>query len=503
MAAPSVHFPNGRYYALTWSIPDSYGGMTSTLLHRSRAFRELGGVIVEVLTLDDRPDYAELSARLRESGELIDGVSIRNLWDDLRRRELKPAKKQRASVKAVPQLDPAAGDEVVEHDGVVLMRKRRDAHNKVVGIDRFRRDGSLLATERCSSSARSIVLYSAEGSAIRGWSSRWKLYRWWLDLLFKKRLSFLIIDSKTAARFVPSYRREHVVTLHLVHASHREPALPVPTLRASRESVLKRSNDFDAVIVLTERQREELLTDLAGLGIDASGVVRVIPNGINLPPTEATEHRRGEGIIVASLDERKRVELAIDAVVKAHETAPAVTLDIYGEGERSEAIRVQLEQQGAEEFVKLHGYDPDARAGFRHADFSLLTSSSEGLPLVLVESMAAGCIPIAYDIRYGPADIIRDGVSGFLVPEGDTGLLAQRIVELQRLSEAQLRSMRNKAVARAQEFSDEAIAKRWVREFERALNAKRIRGAADAPLPTRLRRRAGAVKRRVNRVLGH
>ena len=182
MAAPSVHFPNGRYYALTWSIPDSYGGMTSTLLHRSRAFRELGGVSVEVLTLDDRPDYAELSARLRESGELIDGVRIRNLWDDLRRRELKPAKKQKASVKPAPQLSPTAGDEVVEQDGVVLVRKRRDAHDRVVGIDRFRRDGSLLATERYGSSGRSIVLYGADGSAIRGWSSRWKLYRWWLDL---------------------------------------------------------------------------------------------------------------------------------------------------------------------------------------------------------------------------------------------------------------------------------------------------------------------------------
>ena len=177
---------------------------------------------------------------------------------------------------------------------------------------------------------------------------------------------------------------------------------------------------------------------------------------------------------MASLDERKRVELAVDAVVAAHAEAPLVTLDIYGGGERAKAIRAQLDAQGAEGFVTMRGYHPDARSRFKQADFSLLTSSSEGLPLVLVESMAAGCIPIAYDIRYGPADIIRDGVSGFLVPEGDTEQLSRRIVELQRMPAAQLQAMRRKAVARAQEFSDEAIAKRWVREFERALNAKRI-----------------------------
>ena len=503
MAAASVNFPKGKYYALTWSIPDNYGGMTSAMLHRCRAFRRLGEVKVEVLTLDDRPDYAELSAKLLASGELTEGVSIRNLWDDLRRRNLKPAAKQKSPLNAAELLAPAPDDRVIEHDGVVLLRERRDGHGAVVSSDRFRRDGSLLATERSDESGHTVTLYNAEGQPVRRWGSRWKLYRWWLDRVFKKRLSYLIIDSKTAARFVPGYRREHVVTLHLVHASHRDPESAEPKLRASREAVLKRSNDFDSVVVLTERQREELVHDLGELGIDASEVVRVIPNGINLPPAEASEHARGGGIVVASLDERKRVELAVDAVVAARETAPEVRLDVYGQGDRADAIRAKIERQGAESFVTMHGYHPDAREGFKRADFSLLTSSSEGLPLVLVESMAVGCIPMAYDIRYGPADMIRDGVTGYLVPDGDTALLAQRIIELQRMPEAKLNSMRNKAIARSQEFSDEAIAKRWVREFERALGAKRIRDAAGEPLPIRLRRRAGVVRRRVRRVLGH
>lgn len=503
MATTAVNFPKGKYYALTWSLPDDYGGMTGAMLHRSRAFRRLGGVKVEVLTLDDRPDYAELSAKLLASGELTEGVSIRNLWDDLRRRDLKPATKQRSPLKAAEPLAPVAGDHVVEHDGVVLVRERHDEHGAVVSADRFRRDGSLFATDRIDAGGHTVMLYDTEGQPVRRWGSRWKLYRWWLDRVFKKRLSFLIIDSKTAARFVPGYRRENVVTLHLVHASHRDPESAEPRLRASRDAVLKRSNDFDSVVVLTERQREELLHDLGELGIDANDVVRVIPNGINLPPAEATAHERGNGIIVASLDERKRVELAVDAVVEAHHTAPEVLLDVYGGGERAETIRAQVERQGAEGFVTMHGYHPDARSGFKRADFSLLTSSSEGLPLVLVESMAAGCIPMAYDIRYGPTDMIRDGVNGFVVPDGDTALLAQRIVELQRMPESQLQVMRSKAIARAQEFSDEAIAKRWVREFERALGAKRIRDAEGHSLPIRLRRRAGVVRRRVQRALGH
>ena len=49
----------------------------------------------------------------------------------------------------------------------------------------------------------------------------------------------------------------------------------------------------------------------------------------------------------------------------------------------------------------------------------LLTSRMEGLPLVLLEAMSVGCIPIAYDMPYGPADIIVDGVNGYLVEAGD------------------------------------------------------------------------------------
>lgn len=498
MVGSAVHLPHGRYYALTWGIPDDYGGMTGSLLHRSRVFRSLGGVEVEILTMDDRPDYAELSERLRDAGELTEGMRIRNLWDELREREPKAA--ARPPEPAEP-LRPDVGDRVVEHGGAVLLRERRDAGGDLLGADRFRRDGTLLATERLAQGRRSIVLYDAAGRPLRRWGSRWSLYRWWLDRVFGGRLSFLLVDSKTSARFIPDYRRENVVTVHIVHASHRA-RQDAPALRSSREEVLRRAVDFDAVVVLTERQRLELLSDLSILGVDASDRVRVVPNGVELPAAEAVGHSRGEGIVVASLDGRKRVERAVDAVVEAHARERHVALDIYGDGERASAIGARVRAQHAEDFVVLHGYEPSARSHFREADFSLLTSTSEGLPLVLVESMAAGCIPIACDIRYGPGDIIRDGVDGFLVPEGDTHGIAERILELQRMPPARLEAMRRRAMSRSREFSDLAVARRWARELQRALDAKRIRDAAGAPVRIRLRRRAGVLRRRIRRLAG-
>lgn len=68
--------PAARHFALTWGIADQHGGMTSAMLRRSRAFRRLGGVDVDILTLDDRPDYPEFAQRLHAAGELIDGLRV-------------------------------------------------------------------------------------------------------------------------------------------------------------------------------------------------------------------------------------------------------------------------------------------------------------------------------------------------------------------------------------------------------------------------------------------
>jgi poly(glycerol-phosphate) alpha-glucosyltransferase len=46
------------------------------------------------------------------------------------------------------------------------------------------------------------------------------------------------------------------------------------------------------------------------------------------------------------------------------------------------------------------------------------------------ESMSHGCPVIAYDVKYGPREQITDGVTGFLVPDGDKARMAERLVQL-------------------------------------------------------------------------
>ena len=121
----------------------------------------------------------------------------------------------------------------------------------------------------------------------------------------------------------------------------------------------------------------------------------------------------------------------------------------------------------------MRGYSDDAWKEFDKASFSLLTSSNEAFGLVLVESMGHGCIPISYDMPYGPAEIITDGVDGFLVPPDDISGLAAHIRRLASMKQAELAPIRQAAYERATEFNDEAVTEAWATVMNAALEAKR------------------------------
>ncbi|PJJ71830.1 poly(glycerol-phosphate) alpha-glucosyltransferase [Diaminobutyricimonas aerilata] len=461
-----MHLPAGRHFALTWSIPDQFGGMTSALLHRSRSFVHLGGVAVDVLTLDDRADYPEIERRLRERGELVDGMRLLNLWEWWRVNDPRPGSIDLGRHVFAP-LAPHEG-ELQLREGVPIRRVRRDEHGVTTQIDHLRDDGSLAVSDRRGDDgARSIVVCDRDGVPVRSFGGAWAFYRHWLDRLTAKQRSFLIVDSKTTANFVLGYRRPHVVTVHVVHSSHLQgSARPIAPLRVSRARVFENLDALDAVVVLSERQRGDIEALLG-----PADHLTVIPNGRDIAPALAAPLERdpSRGIMLATLTSRKRVDHAVRAVTAAS-ASTRVTLDVYGDGE----LRSRIERAAAlsEGVVRLHGHDPDARRRLEEASFLLLTSRSEGFPLVLVESMAAGCLPIAYDISYGPADIIRHGRNGMLVPSGDVDALCAAILQLQAMPARRVRRMRRAARRSARRFTDRAVTRRWNRELRAAWRRK-------------------------------
>lgn len=483
--------PSGRHLVITWAITDGYGGMTAALLARTRAFVRHGDVRVDVLTLDEQGDYPAREAELRRRGEFIDGMRLLNLWDWLRENPL-PGGSLRLDAHPFSPLTAEPTDAVTElrRGETVLSRTRwSEDGSRALQTDHYRLDGTLLASDRRDpeGGGRSIVLCDESGAPVRSWGKIWHLYAAWLDRLSARRPSFLIVDSKTVAPFVATYRRPHVTTVHLVHASHLVGSeRPMGRLRESRRRVFENLSAFDAVAVLSERQRADVV---ALLGPQENLVVvrnvRESAGGDgsrSLTAPNAPERSRlvTAGLMLASLEKRKRVSHAIRAVAAQRVLATAgsarpATLDVYGEGPRRPVLEAVVDRLEAHEFIQLRGFDPHARERLADASFLLLTSTSEGFPLVLAEALAVGCLPIVYDVPYGPADIIRSGWNGYVVPAGDVDAMAAAIEELVSLPDERIAVMRRNAVLSARPFDPAAVTRAWARDLRAARRRSRRR----------------------------
>lgn len=477
--AARLDFPAAHYFSLTWGIPDDFAGMTTAFLNRNRAFEQLGGPVVDILTFDARPDYPCVQEQLRERGLLTPRAKIINIWDWFREFPQPPARAV-AAHRTFSPLDPSLPYETTERDGVVLTRTRTNDVGEVMQLDHYRRDGSLFASDRRDVDrrgklgGRSIVLCDQAGDPARSWSAPWAFYRDWLDLLLgaeggraergrgrgpgRSEPTVLIVDSKTVANFMLGYKRSDVTTVHVIHGSHLNDR--GDKLRVSRRKVFPRLAEFDLVVTLTETQKRDIEARLP----EARNLV-CIPNSVEPPSPVRDLARPRESIaVLASLLPIKRVSHALEAVarVRASTDAP-VQLTVYGDGpERSEleALSVKV---GIADAVTFAGHLPDAKQVLASTSMLLLTSRSEGFGLVLLEAMAEGCVPLAYDVPYGPADVIRDGENGFLVPDGDVATLAGRIHDLLTMEPCRLEQLRTSGRETAAAYSAEATTELWAR----------------------------------------
>lgn len=111
---------------------------------------------------------------------------------------------------------------------------------------------------------------------------------------------------------------------------------------------------------------------------------------------------------------------------------------------------------------------------FEAGDVVILTSAFEGLPLVLLEAMSRGCVPVVADVRSGIPALVEEGVSGFRVPIGNVPLFAERLALLQR--DVTLRETMSRAARRRiadGPYGENAMVGRYVSLFERVLDEAR------------------------------
>lgn len=154
----------------------------------------------------------------------------------------------------------------------------------------------------------------------------------------------------------------------------------------------------------------------------------------------------------------KQPQLLLQAWVKIQDRVPDWTLRMVGGGFDFEAVKALSVDLGVKRVV-FEGFQQPAEF-YRRASVFCMTSAYEGFPMVLVEAMSFGCVPVAFDSFESLHDIVSDGENGFVVPAFDVEKYADALMKL--MSDDALRErLALAAHNRSALFSKTQIVKNW------------------------------------------
>jgi glycosyltransferase involved in cell wall biosynthesis len=191
----------------------------------------------------------------------------------------------------------------------------------------------------------------------------------------------------------------------------------------------------DHITAVSEQVRDALVR-VEGF---PAGRIEVLPNGIDPAPFTGLPREEGafarawgipEGAplvgTIARLNPIKNQALLIDAFREVRAAVPEAHLVIVGDGELKDDLAERATADGMADAVHLVGQHDDVRPWLGRMDLFALSSLSEGMPMTLLEAMAAGVPIVSTDVG-GIRGMVAPGTEALLVPSGDRAALAHAL----------------------------------------------------------------------------
>lgn len=281
-------------------------------------------------------------------------------------------------------------------------------------------------------------------------------------IICDKNKCFLTPAIRVRARIEHDIPGAKLPIISLIHSTHFKGLVPSSAIKSHYFDLLTSECSADQIITLTDSQAADLTARFPAKRFS------VIPHTYILNSFELTDepprnedHHPFRIAYVARLSPEKNHLMAIDIFAKLLQIVPGATLHLYGEGMEKSKIVNWISDLGLESNVLLEGYRSNIREIYTTSSCSILTSKMEGFSLSLLEAMAFGCPVVAFDIKYGPREIVSHGETGFLVPYGDLDTFASYLVQIATNTELANRLGKQSRERFMDNFESSKIAALW------------------------------------------
>lgn len=287
-------------------------------------------------------------------------------------------------------------------------------------------------------------------------------------------------QAEDAGKFLRAHGVTAVLLEYLHHGAHW-----APFLRGLGARIVAHAHGYDVSSLLRHEtvrrsyraydERERIVTvseyskgRLVEIGIEPTRI-SVVPCGVDVPISVPEPAEAAGGVVrclaVGRLVPKKGILHTLRSFARARTCGVAMALDVVGDGPLRRAAMAEAARLCLGRAVTFHGTLASAevrRLGaasdifLHHAVRDSRSGDEEGLPVALLEAMAAG-LPVVSTVHAGIPEAVTEGENGFLVPAGDESAMADRITLLAESADLRYRMGRRSWEFAAARFS-------WQRE---------------------------------------
>lgn len=223
----------------------------------------------------------------------------------------------------------------------------------------------------------------------------------------------------------------------------------------------KQYKKYSKIFAITRVMKEEFINKV---GIDEKKV-ELVYNPIDLKLIEKKAEnveKKYENYLkqdyflqVSRLTQQKQPEHLVDIYYKLKQSGIKEKLYFIGDGEKKEIIKQKIKEYNLENDIILLGQIENPYPFFKNSKLFVHTAKYEGLPTVLLESLALGTPVVSYDCPTGPRDILgKNSEYGELISLNDKDMFVEKVLELMN-SKEKYEKYKKLSLIRANDFSME------------------------------------------------
>lgn len=473
------------------------GGVTNAVYARANALAEISQRVI-IATLQFDINFREHVKRLKTDGKLLPTVEVVNQYErnsfDANQEILAPHNPEWTYFQDNSR---EHAYRVFDHEGRYIRYECRRSNGTLDFVDHFttpwkrtrksnfdsqgmiRRElymsnndgakaefrviknnaGNPVASSKLSDSGRPVSFFSHAEQTEYGTEIEMAV-PWLSRMTQDSERVILFIEKREFVKPLSALPMPKYAKIFVMHNNHLDyPFDDVNTISPSTGDAFEGINQgtIERMVFLTSKQADD-----AKRILDDPARISVVNNFLHPLEIPLVPRERHLVVSIARYHYQKNLSEALEVFKAVLDEVPDAKYEIYGYGPELTMLAARARELNIADSVQLSKHTSEPLSMLARASASLLTSRYEGMPLTLLESQAVGTPPVAYDIRYGPSEIIRNGVDGYLIEYSENRVksAADAIVTLMT-NDAQFERMSASGKTVFERFSAKRAADEW------------------------------------------